>query len=106
MGDEFVKVATVAEIPPETVKVVEVAGQRVVVCNEEGKFYAVADLCTHDNGPLGEGELYEGEIQCPRHGATFDIKTGQATRLPAILPISTYPVEVRGEEVWVGAKPR
>jgi 3-phenylpropionate/trans-cinnamate dioxygenase ferredoxin component len=106
MGDEFVKVATVAEIPPESVKVVEVGGTRVVVCNEEGSFYAVADLCTHDYGPLGQGELFDGQIECPRHGATFDIKTGKATRLPAITAIDTYPVEVRGEEIWVGVKAR
>jgi 3-phenylpropionate/trans-cinnamate dioxygenase ferredoxin subunit len=106
MSDEFVRVAAVSEIPPESVKVVEAGGQRIVVCNEEGKFYAVADLCTHDNGPLGQGDLFDGQIECPRHGATFDIKTGKATRLPAVLPISTFDVEIRNDEVWVGVKPR
>src|SRR5438309_727736 len=106
MGDEFIKVATVAEIPPETVKVIQVGSDRVVVCNADGNFYAVADLCTHDNGPLGQGDLFDCQIECPRHGATFDVRTGKATRLPAVTPIATYPVEVRGDDVWVGVKPR
>jgi 3-phenylpropionate/trans-cinnamate dioxygenase ferredoxin subunit len=101
MANEFVKVATVSEIPDGSVKLVDVAGQRMVICHVEKSFYAVADLCSHDNGPLGEGELFDHQIECPRHGARFDIKTGKAMCLPAVTPIPAYSVEIRGEEVWV-----
>ena len=71
----------------------------IALCNVNGKFYAVDNLCTHDNGPLGEGRLIGDLIECPRHGARFDVKTGQWRALPAVRPIRTYPVEVEGDEV-------
>lgn len=98
---DFVKVANVEDVPENTVKVVEAAGTKIALCHSEGGFYAVADLCTHDNGPLGEGELWDGQIECPRHGARFDIKSGKALCLPAVLPVPTYKVELRGNEIWV-----
>lgn len=103
---EFFKVAKQSDIPEGTVKVVEAGGQHIALCHGGDGFYALADLCTHDNGPLGEGELIDGqEIECPRHGARFDIKTGQALCLPAIVAVPTYKVELRGDEVWVGSTP-
>lgn len=99
---EFVKVAKVSDVPTGQVKVFDAGGKRVCLCNVDGQFYAVADLCTHDDGPLGEGELMGDQIECPRHGARFDVKTGKVLCLPAVVPIPTYPVEVRGEDVWVG----
>lgn len=101
MTDGFVKVAKASDIPEGTVKVLTADGQRMVVCHVDKSFYAVADLCSHDNGPLGEGELTDHQIECPRHGARFDIKTGKAMCLPAVKPIPAYSVEVRGEDVWV-----
>lgn len=101
---EFEKVATIKDIPSGQVKVFEVDGERIAVCNVEGSLFAVADLCTHDDGPLGEGELDDHQIECPRHGARFDIRTGKALCLPAVLPIPTYQVELRGEDVWVKAE--
>ncbi len=100
---DFVRVATKSEIPVGTVKVFTVGGQRVAICHAEGDdvLYAIADLCTHDNGPLGEGELDDHQIECPRHGARFDVKSGKAMCLPAVKPVPTYQVELRGEEVWV-----
>ena len=76
-------------------------GQRLALSNVEGNFFAVQDLCTHDNGPLGEGELLGEEIECPRHGARFNVKTGQAVTLPAVVPVKTFPVKVAGSEVFV-----
>ncbi len=99
---EFVKVAKVSDIPPGQVKVFEAAGRRVCVCNVDGQFFAIADLCTHDDGPLGEGELVSNQIECPRHGARFDVTTGKPLCLPAVVPVPTYPVEVRDEDLWVG----
>ena len=73
----------------------------VVVVNLDGEFFAVEDVCTHDGGPLGEGKLAGCELICPRHGARFDVRTGDATRMPAFEPVPTYEVRVEnGECGW------
>lgn len=97
----FIKVANIADVPLGQVRIFNVAEESVALCNVDGNFFAVANLCTHDNGPLGEGELFNNQIECPRHGARFDVKTGKVLCLPAVLPVPTYPVEVRGEEIWI-----
>ena len=104
--EQFSKVAQKADIPEGQVKVFQVDGEEIALCNVSGSFFAVADLCSHDDGPLGEGELIEYQIECPRHGARFDVRTGKALCLPAVTAIPTYEVEVRGEEVWVKAVAR
>lgn len=102
MSVTFQKVAAIAEIPQGQSRVFEVDGKSVSICNVEGEIFAIADLCSHDDGPLGEGELTDHQIECPRHGARFDLKTGKALCLPAVLPIPVYKVEMRGEEIWIG----
>lgn len=97
----WVTVAKVSEVPKGRVKVVEVEGNRIALCNVEGTIYAIDDVCTHDNGPLGEGELWDNQIECPRHGARFDVKTGKVVCLPAVIPVRTYEVKIEGEEVKV-----
>jgi 3-phenylpropionate/trans-cinnamate dioxygenase ferredoxin subunit len=97
----FVPVAKIDDVPLGRVKVVEVEGESVALCNVNGTIYAVANVCTHDGGPLGEGSLEDGEIECPRHGARFSVRTGEVRALPAIMPIPTFAVKVEGEEVWV-----
>ena len=89
---EFVTVAKVGEIVPGTVKVVRVDGVPIGVANVDGEFYAFADVCTHDGGPVAEGELDDYQIECPRHGARFDIRTGAVKLLPAVVPIPVYPL--------------
>jgi 3-phenylpropionate/trans-cinnamate dioxygenase ferredoxin subunit len=98
---EFVKVATRSELPPGGKVLAEVDGHPIAVFNVDGQIYAIDDVCTHDGGPLAEGELDGVEIQCPRHGARFDVRTGKALCLPAIEPVATHRVEVRGEDVYV-----
>ena len=99
---EYEKVAAVTDIPPGTKQIVEVDGTLVVVVNLDGVFYAVEDVCTHDGGPLGEGKLDGCELICPRHGARFDVRTGAATRMPAIEPAPTYEVRVEDNVVLIG----
>ncbi|MBI3548698.1 MAG: non-heme iron oxygenase ferredoxin subunit [Elusimicrobia bacterium] len=94
-------VAKVSDIPPGKMRPVEVDGLRVALCNVDGKIYAIEDVCTHDDGPLGEGQLVDGQAECPRHGARFDVKSGQATRMPAIMPVRTFPVRVEGDSIYV-----
>lgn len=98
----FVKAATVDELPPGQRKLVEIDGVRVAIFNLDGELYAIEDVCTHDGGPLVEGEILNGhEVQCPRHGARFDIRTGEALSMPAFTPTETYEVRVEDGEVWV-----
>jgi 3-phenylpropionate/trans-cinnamate dioxygenase ferredoxin subunit len=97
----FVKVANRSELPAGGKKLVAVDGRAVAVFNVEGAFYAIDDVCTHDGGPLAEGELFGCEIECPRHGARFDVRTGQPLRMPAIEPVAVHLVEVRGDDVYV-----
>ncbi len=97
----FVTIAREGEVKKGKVKTFNVNGQRIALCNVEGTFFATQDLCTHDGGPLGEGELWDHEIECPRHGGRFDVRTGAVTALPPMFPIKTYPVRVEGDEIQV-----
>ena len=97
----FVKVCRAGELTPGSIRGVEIADREVVVCNVDGKLYALDDLCSHDFGTLNEGELYGYEIECPRHGARFDVRTGEATVMPAVMPIDTFGVRVEGDDVEV-----
>lgn len=98
---EFVKVASVADIPPGQRLWFEFEEETVIVFNVDGEFYCIADLCTHDGGPLEDGDLIGCQIECPRHGATFDIRTGKATRLPAFEPVPTFAVKVEDGDIYV-----
>lgn len=100
---EFIRVGSLAEIAPGTVLFAEVGEASVAVANCNGELYAVDNVCTHDGGSLDEGELYcdTYDIECPRHGATFDVRTGKVTALPAVRPIKTYPVRVEDDDVLV-----
>ncbi|MCB0114245.1 MAG: non-heme iron oxygenase ferredoxin subunit [Caldilineaceae bacterium] len=100
----FVKIATVSELPPGERKLVEIEDVRIAIFNLEGDYYAIEDVCTHDGGPLVEGDVLEGgKVRCPRHGACFDIRTGRALSMPAFSPTATYEVKVDGDDVWVEA---
>ncbi|HJW83285.1 MAG TPA: non-heme iron oxygenase ferredoxin subunit [Anaerolineae bacterium] len=103
---EFVTVAQTGEIAPGTVKVVNVAGMPIGVANVDGEFYAFGDVCTHDDGPVAEGELEGHQIECPRHGARFDVRTGAVRLLPAVVPIPVYPLRVEGDAIQVKPEPR
>ena len=97
----LVEVARLEDVPAGTIRVVETNGRRIALCNYDGSIYAIADECTHDRGPLDQGELIGHEVECPRHGARFDVTTGRPTRLPAVRPVKTYRVAVDGGKVAV-----
>jgi 3-phenylpropionate/trans-cinnamate dioxygenase ferredoxin subunit len=98
----FITVAQVSEIGPGQREVFDVNETYVAVFNVGGVYYAIEDICTHDDGPLVEGEVDGFEIECPRHGARFDIRSGQVTRMPAVEPVHWYPVRVEGNAIQVG----
>jgi 3-phenylpropionate/trans-cinnamate dioxygenase ferredoxin component len=94
------RVAALSEIAPGTTRRVELAGLSMLLCNVDGSVYAIEDVCTHDGGPLDQGELEGACVVCPRHGATFDVRSGDPT-MPAVMPVATFPVDVRGDDVYV-----
>ena len=95
------KVAKASDVAPGQMRIVEAGGERIALCNVAGTFYAIQDLCTHDDGPLGEGNLKGDQVECPRHGARFDVKSGAAVRMPAIAPVRTYSVRVENGDIVV-----
>lgn len=101
MAETFIPVVKVSAIPVGQFKAVEVGGKRLLVCHTESGFSAVDDTCTHDDGSLGDGWLDGTAIECPRHGARFDVTTGKVLCLPAAVPINAYPVKVEGSDVKV-----
>lgn len=98
---DYRKVVACAELPPGGKKLVDLDGRSIAVFNVAGSYHAIDDICTHDGGPLAEGELDDAEIRCPRHGARFDVRTGKPLCFPAIEPVATHTVEVRGSDVYV-----
>jgi 3-phenylpropionate/trans-cinnamate dioxygenase ferredoxin subunit len=106
MEKELIVVANVRDIAPGQIKVVTVDRKDIGIANVAGTFYAFADICTHDDGPLAEGELDGCEIACPRHGARFDISTGAVLSFPAVAPIPVYAVQVEGDDIKISRTPR
>jgi 3-phenylpropionate/trans-cinnamate dioxygenase ferredoxin component len=94
-------VAPANEIAPGTAKAFALEGNDVLVCNVDGAFYAIEDVCTHDGGALDQGTLEGRCVVCPRHGAAFDVETGAAVRLPAVMGLQTYSVRVEDAAIVI-----
>jgi 3-phenylpropionate/trans-cinnamate dioxygenase ferredoxin component len=105
MTADYVAVATTDEIPNGARKLLEVDGRAIAVFNIAGTYYCIADVCSHDDGPVAEGELVGTEIECPRHGARFDVRTGKVLSFPAIVDIPAYPVRIEDGDVLIGLPP-
>jgi 3-phenylpropionate/trans-cinnamate dioxygenase ferredoxin component len=99
---EYLEIAPADQLPEGERIFIELAGQSIVIFNLAGKLFAIGDVCTHDNGPVGDGEIEETEIICPRHGGRFDIRTGKATSLPPVKDIPSYPVRVVDGMIEIG----
>ncbi len=99
---DFVEVGPETDIPNGTRLFVEIDEQQIVVFNIAGKLFAIEDRCSHDDGPLGDGELNGYEVVCPRHGASFDVRSGKVLSLPAVVDIPAYPVRVVDGQVEIG----
>ena len=94
-------VARKSQIEPGTAQRVVVDDVEILLCNVDGSLYAIENVCTHDGGALDQGELEGERVMCPRHGAYFDVTTGAALTLPAILPVRSFPVREEGDEVFI-----
>ena len=106
---DFVTIGPAADIAPGTMKGVKVSGQKVLLANVDGTFYAIQRKCPHMGFDLCKGKLHDGEVTCRMHGATFDLRTGEATEKAKLLfiktqpkPAKTYPTKVEGQTVMVG----
>lgn len=98
---KLIKIAKMSELAPGQFKSVEIEGERIALFNANGKLYALKDICTHDGGILTGGTVRGHIVECPRHGAQFDIRTGAVVRMPAYVSVETFTVHVEGEEVFV-----
>ena len=99
---EFIEIAPASELPNGERLFLEVEGKAIVIFNIAGQLFAIGDICTHDDGPLGDGNLEGFNIVCPRHGGEFDVQTGKAVQLPAVVDIPAYAVKVVDGMIQVG----
>ena len=98
---EIIDVCPVAELPPGERKLIEWEDLEIGVFNCDGNLYAIEDRCSHDDGPLAEGDFDPESctVECPRHGSVFDLRTGQPRTLPAYVPVDTFPVIIEDETI-------
>jgi nitrite reductase/ring-hydroxylating ferredoxin subunit/DMSO/TMAO reductase YedYZ heme-binding membrane subunit len=103
-ANDFVEVCNVSEIPEKRACIATVSGERVAIFKYDGKISAISNVCQHQNGPLGEGEIIDGCITCPWHGFQYKPETG-ASPPPFTEKVPTFNVKIEGGKVFVGAKP-
>lgn len=99
---DFFEIAPASELPNGERLFVDLGDMPIVIFNIAGQYYAIGDVCTHDDGPLGDGIIEGNHVVCPRHGAEFDVRDGKAAQMPAVVDIPAYPVQVRGGSIFVG----
>ena len=97
----FVRVASLSDVPPNTLLSVELGDFNVCLANADGRIYAFRDNCTHRDFPLSAGKIDGGTVECTWHGARFDMASGQATRLPAVKPVQTFEVRVENDDILI-----
>jgi|SRR5579884_764306 len=97
----YVTVAKVSELAPGEMMYVEVDDEPICLINVDGEFFALCDICTHEEASLSDGTVIGDEIECPLHGGVFDIRTGAPRAFPVVVPTQTYRVRVLGDDVQV-----
>lgn len=102
MPQDFVRVAQTGDVPPGGMKQVQVGEEEILLVNLEGSYFAVSDICTHAYASLSEGDLTGEEVECPLHGGTFNVKSGEVLGPPASDNLTVYPVRVDGDDILVG----
>ena len=99
---DFVKVAALSELPPGDMKVVDVGDDQILLVNVDGAVHACDDICSHAYASLSEGDLSGNEVECPLHGAVFNVATGKALTPPAVDALRTFAIQVDGDDILVG----
>jgi 3-phenylpropionate/trans-cinnamate dioxygenase ferredoxin subunit len=98
---EFRPVAKLSQLPEDSVIRVEIDGMPIAVARSEGRVFACQDTCTHEEASLSDGDVFDGVIECPLHGARFDLRTGAVKSLPAVVPVQVFEVKVEGDDILV-----
>jgi len=104
MTKTYLDVCAIDDLPLGERLFIQLGEVPVVIMNVNGEYYAIEDVCTHDDGPLGEGEIEDDEIICPRHGARFNLRTGEVLTLPAVMGVKTYPTKIEGDRILIGVE--
>jgi 3-phenylpropionate/trans-cinnamate dioxygenase ferredoxin component len=104
MSGEFRRACALSDVPADGALGVEVNGQPVCVVRTGGEVFALRDVCSHEEVPLSEGEIYDHTVECWLHGSCFDLRTGKPTGPPATKPVATYQVKIDGDDVLVALK--
>ena len=99
---DYLEIAPESELPNGERMFVDIGDTPIVIFNIAGQLFAIGDVCTHDDGPLGDGDIEGFNVVCPRHGAEFDVRNGKVTSMPAVVDIPAYPVQVRDEMIFLG----
>ncbi len=98
---QFTRICSLSDLTENQVKGFSINGREIVLAMLGGKVFALDNLCTHDGGDLGDGEIIEGQLQCPRHGGRFDLQTGAPTRMPVVEGIEAYDVKIEDGDIYV-----
>ncbi|MCL6446411.1 MAG: non-heme iron oxygenase ferredoxin subunit [Alicyclobacillus sp.] len=97
----WIQAAFVSDIPVGSMVRIETDEDDIAIYHLPDGFYATSDTCTHASESLTRGKLLDHVVACPKHGGKFDVRTGEAVAFPCVIPLQTYPVEVRGDAVWI-----
>ena len=97
----YTRACALADLPGEGAIAVEVDGEPVAIIRAGGEVFAIHDVCSHEEVPLSEGEVYDHTVECWLHGSCFDLRTGNPTGPPATEPVATYHVKIQGDDVYV-----
>lgn len=103
--DSFVTVARTSDLAPGEMMQVRIRRKRIGLYNVDGEFFATDDTCSHEEASLTEGMLFDDIVECPLHGAAFNVRTGEVEAFPAVVGIDTFPVRVVGDEIQVSPEP-
>jgi len=102
--EQAIRLCPVSELGDGEIKSFNVDDENILLARRRDKIYALEDTCSHDGAELSDGDLVDGQIQCARHGGRFDLETGEATQMPAIVGIKSFDVEIRDGDVYVTPK--
>ncbi len=101
MTEPYIHLANTSDIPEGEVRIFDYEDFSIAICHTKEGYFAVENVCTHDDGPLGEGCLEGFAIECPRHGAKFDVRDGKVLQMPAAFPIRTFETRLEGDQILV-----
>ncbi len=104
MNNGWVRVCSAGELAEGEIRSFDIEGDNILLARHGDKVFALADTCSHDGAELSDGDLVNGQIQCARHGGRFNLETGEATQMPAVVGIKSYDVEIRDGDIYVARK--